>query len=251
MRKKPRWVQWVFSGIGVAAIVFFANIFLEKQAAKTTDTQNNVSNVEAGRDVHITQTINTYRTDNKKVVLPILDIRIPPNNNPSFLSTDEDSLPEVNRQLVEHLDNLNKLDEKFVYIRFHTYVGAGFGLHEVAKSQDIKAGVVYELQNYVDGFGGNLKDYAYGYAVELSEYRNEWGGAMRSILLFPAKGNPFFNAHYMKAMTFEGFAKIRVSGMQGNQFIEVTPAEPIGYYQNAYDEAKDKISEFKNIKWEF
>ena len=61
------------------------------------------------------------------------------------------------------------------------------------------------------------------------------------LYFFPASGDAFFDVHYMKSMRLEGLAKIRISEMQGFQFIEIVPTPPFGDLKEQYDAIKEKI----------
>lgn len=183
--------------------------------------------------------------------LNIIDIAVPRNNEKSEFNTDVFSLKEMDDRIIDIFDELQEYNDKIVYIRFYTYVGAGSGINDLPKNQKIKAGVVYNLDLVLDGFGGNQDDYSYGYSVELDTYREQWGSSRKSTLLFPAAGNAFFDVHYVKSMRFEGLAKIKVSGTQGFQFIEVVPTIPFGDLKKKYDDAKNRLASNRNRNFEF
>ncbi|MCM3363000.1 hypothetical protein [Niallia sp. MER TA 168] len=52
--------EWLFSGIGLTTISFIVGLFLKKKNRKTKDNQqvinsgNNSTNIQSGRDVHVT-----------------------------------------------------------------------------------------------------------------------------------------------------------------------------------------------------
>jgi hypothetical protein len=178
-----------------------------------------------------------YTSSGTTKELKLVSVHLPRNN--------EDG--KHTKEIIGFFDQLQKLDGEFVYLRLHTYVGAGFGLKDVPQSRPIKAGVVYELD--LDGFGGNPDDYKYGYRIELDKYRKEWGRNRTSTILFPKSGNAFFDIHYMKSMSLDGLAKIRLSDIQGFQFIEIVPAQPFGDLMARYDKVREKLP--KRLRSEF
>lgn len=151
--------------------------------------------------------------------------------------------------IVDFFDQLQGLDGEIIYLRLSTYVGAGFGIDDVPGNRSIRAGAVFELKPFLDGFGGNWSEYEYGYSVVLKEYRKKWGRNDRSTLLFPKSGNAFFDVHYMKSFSVDGLAKIRLSDMQGSQWVEIVPVQPFGDLMDKYDEIREKLP--KNFRHEF
>jgi hypothetical protein len=185
--------------------------------------------------------------------LPIIDLRFPPNNGNEKLYGATLNDEKINELIISGFDELNAHAGKLVYIKFYTYVGFGAGIEHVTHSKNPRAGVVYEdnIYEFLDGFGGDRSNIKYGYAIELNDYRNSWGGSNRSVIIFPMIGNAFFDVNFMKSMQFEGIAKIKISGMQGGQFIEIIPSLPVGNLAKAYDVAKDKVNKSPTSKFEF
>ena len=188
-----------------------------------------------------TTTISQAKKSPHSKPLQVLGHSLPRNN--------EDNNHTNN--IINYFDDLQKLDGEIIYIRFSTYVGAGIGIDDVPKDNIVRAGVVFDLSNYLDGFGGNHDDYQYGYSVELDEYRDYWNNSRQSTILFPKKGNAFFDVHYMKSMNFEGVAKIKISDMQGFQWIEIIPADLEGDLKDQYDEVRSKIKRHPSDNFEF
>lgn len=201
--------------------------------------------INASGDVVIdysTTTINQANKSPHSKPLPLLDHSLPRNS-----VENDNSISEI----ISYFDDLQKLDGEIVYIRFSTYVGAGIGIDDVPKDNKIRAGVIFNLSNYLDGFGGNHDDYQYGYSIEVDEYRDNWNNSRQSTILFPKKGNAFFDVHYMKSMNFEGVAKIKISAMQGFQWIEIIPADLEGDLKDQYDEIRSKIKRHPSDNFEF
>jgi hypothetical protein len=123
---------------------------------------------------------------------------------------------------------LQGLDDEFVYVDLSIWVGYGCGLADVAEEPPPTWGVVYQLAEYLDGFTGNDAAYAYGYHIDYPNFTDEIGDNRTSTLLLTRSDDAFFTARYGKAMTLEGVAKVRITGIQGFQFIELVPATPIG-----------------------
>jgi hypothetical protein len=130
---------------------------------------------------------------------------------------------------------LQRYDDKFVYVDLFIRIGVGCGLHEV-KAVNPKWGVDYRPD--LEGFIGDSGSYKYGYKIQFNAYAPELGNNVGSTILFPADGNGFFSAHYGNAFVLEGLAKIKISSAQGFQFIEIAPATPIGSLANHYSEFK-------------
>jgi hypothetical protein len=153
---------------------------------------------------------------------------------------------EATKPIIEFIDRLQGLDGQIVYLRLYTYPGSGIGIKNVPKNRRVRAGVVFDLKNeeegeLIDGFGGNPSDYEYGYSVKLHGYRQQWGMNIRSTLLFPKSGNAFFDAHYAKSFSLDGLARIRISDIQGYQFVEFVPAQPFGNLLEKYEELREKL----------
>lgn len=59
--------EWLFSGIGLTTVSFILGLFLKKKNRKTRDHQqvissgNNSTNIQGGRDVHVTLGENSDR----------------------------------------------------------------------------------------------------------------------------------------------------------------------------------------------
>ena len=192
--------------------------------------------------------------------LKLVAMELPPNN------------VDLNdtQVIIDFFDQLQKLDGKIVYLRLYMYPGAGAGFNDVSKKSRVRAGILFDWQlngkckggedacsEFLDGFGGNRSEYGHAYRVELPDYRPEWGGDIKlkccgnraSTLLFPKSGNAFFDVHYMKSFSLDGLAKIRISDMQGFQWIEIVPAQPFGSLLEKYDEILEKLP--KGIRHEF
>ena len=189
--------------------------------------------------VNISCTIVTYAERGATKALKLVAINLPRNN--------EDE--RDTNKIIAFFDQLQGLDGEIVYFRLNTYVGAGFGFDNVPKNRAVRAGAIFDISNYLDGFGGKRSNYEYGYSVELSGYRNQWGRNRQSTILFPEAGNTFFDVHYMKAFSLDGLAKIRISDMQGFQWIEIVPAQPFGDLLAKYEEIREKLP--KNLRREF
>jgi hypothetical protein len=187
--------------------------------------------------ITFTCNIIQYTSSGKLKDLKLVYAELPPNNEGG----------KHTKEITGFFDQLQKLDNEFVYFRVHTYVGAGFGLKDLPRNQAIKAGVVYDLD--LDGFGGNAEDYKGGYRIDLDGYRKQWGLNRTSTILFPKSGNAFFDTHRMKSIVMDGLAKIRLSDMQGYQFIEVVPAQPFGDLMARYDKVREKLP--KRLRSEF
>jgi hypothetical protein len=233
---------------GIAAVVSAWDTSVRKSPAQppsqTTTLGNNspaISNIRG--DVHI-----KYEGETKyqPVHLDFVNIRLPRNNEKSFGNDDIFSFSEMDDRIVGVFDDLVSHDDRIVYIRFSTYVGAGIGLDEVPKNQSVRAGVIFEVAGMLDGFGGNVAAYDYGYTVSLDTYREKWHRSREITLLFPRQGNAFFDVHYVKSMNFEGVAKIKVSGMQGLLYVEIIPIIPTDDLLLAYNELKKKIGKADN-----
>lgn len=222
--------------------LMFISTFTNSQTIQDTRGDNSpiISNVHG--NVNYTVTIIGKKPTAKKVT--VLDIVLPRNSEEEESNT---------KTLLKFFDDLNKLNGQIIYIRFSTYVGAGIGIEDVPKNRSIRAGVVFDLtgSEVLDGFGGERDNYEYAYSVELNKYRDAWSRSIQSTLLFPKKGNAFFDVHYMKSMTFEGLAKVKVSGMQGFQWIEIIPAEPFGDLKEQYDEIRAEMMKHAIGTFEF
>ncbi|WP_050426224.1 hypothetical protein [Bradyrhizobium tropiciagri] len=172
--------------------------------------------------------------------LKFVELNFPRNN------LDDKDTPKI----VSLVDQLQGLDQEIVYLRLVIYVGAGFGLQDVPKERAIRAGVVFDLQadqnSVLDGFGGDASGYEHAYSIELDKYRAQWGAVRSSTLLFPKLGNPFFDVHYMKSISLDGLAKIRISEIQGSQFIEILPVRPFGDLLAKYDAVRRRIPKLKS-----
>ena len=188
-----------------------------------------------------TTTINQVKKSPHSKPLILLDRSLPNNNE------DENSTSEI----ISYFDDLQKLDEETIYIKFSTYVGAGIGIDDVPKNNEIRAGVVFNLGDYIDGFDGVRDDYQYGYSIELDEYRDNWNNSRQSTILFPTKGDAFFKVHYGKNMRFEGVATINILDLQSFQWIEIIPADLVGDLKDQYDEIKAKIKRHSSDNFEF
>ena len=223
----------------LACAVFLALIsvpcFAQTRQTSHGDCSPNIANNPG--TITFTCNIIRYTSSGKPKDLKLVYAELPRNN--------EDG--KKTKEIIGFFDQLQKLDNEFVYLRLHTYVGAGFGLKDVPKKQSIRAGVEYDLD--LDGFGGNAEDYKYGYRIELDKYRPEWGRNRTSTILFPKSGNAFFDIHYMKSMSLDGLAKIRLSDIQGFQFIEIVPAQPFGDLMARYDKVREKLP--KRLRSEF
>jgi len=216
------------------ALVSFPCLAQTKQTSHG-DCSPNIANNPG--TITFTCNIIRYTSSGKTKELKLVSAHLPRNN--------EDG--KHTKEIMSFFDQLQKLDGEFVYFRLHTYVGAGFGLKDVPENRPIRAGVAYELD--LDGFGGNPEDYKYGYRIELNEYRKQWGLNRTSTILFPKSGNAFFDVHYMKSMSLDGLAKIRLSDIQGFQFIEIVPAQPFGDLMARYDKVREKLP--KRLRSEF
>lgn len=158
---------------------------------------------------------------------------------PSFNENEADTKVVVNL-----FNDLFKHNNEIVYIRFDTYVGGSIGLKDKMPSSygDIRAGVVFELDDWLDGFGGKRSNYRYGYVIESTDGSITWDGARYSMLLFPDNYNAFFNVNYSSSFQFEGLAKIKITGLHGMMWIEIIPTLPVGDLKLAYDEVVKKLS---------
>jgi hypothetical protein len=208
--------------------------------AQTTQTSHgdcspNIANNPG--TITFTCNIIRYTSSGKPKDLKLVYAELPRNNEAG----------KHTKEIIGFFDQLQKLDNEFVYFRVHTYVGAGFGLKDVPKKQPIRAGVDYDPD--LDGFGGNAEDYKFGYRIELDEYRKQWGLNRASTILFPKSGNAFFDVHRMKSIVMDGLAKIRLSDIQGFQFIEIVPAQPFGDLMARYDKVREKLP--KKLRSEF
>ena len=223
----------------LAAAALLALISAPCLAQTTQTSHGDCSPNIANNPGTITFTCNIirYTSSGKPKELKLVYAELPRNNEGG----------KSTKEVIGFFDQLQKLDNEFVYFRVHTYVGAGFGLKDVPRNQPIKAGVTYDLD--LDGFGGNAEDYRDGYRVELNEYRKQWGLNRTSTILFPKSGNAFFDAHRMKSIVMDGLAKIRLSDMQGFQFIEIVPAQPFGDLMARYDQVREKLP--KRLRSEF
>ena len=133
---------------------------------------------------------------------------------------------------------------EIIYIRFYTYVGGSIGLKNKNPTEygDVRAGVVFKLDNCFDGFGGKRSDYTYGYSIESTDGSITRDGARYSMLLFPNNYNSFFDVNYSSSMTFEGLAKIKITGSHGMHWIEIIPTLPIGDLKQAYDKVQKNLN---------
>lgn len=165
--------------------------------------------------------------------LHVLDVTVPP-----FNENDADTT-----KLVQLFNELFKHDQEIIYIRFYTYVGGSVGLNSKMLSNygEVRAGVVFKLDDWLDGFGGNRDNYTYGYVIESTDGSILWGSSRYSALLFPDKDNAFFDISYSSGMSFEGLAKIKISSSHGMSWIEIVPTLPVGDLKEAYDGAKVKL----------
>ncbi len=142
---------------------------------------------------------------------------------------------------------LQTYDDEFVYVDLVVPVGGGgCGLSDVRDKRFPKWGVVYQLD--LDGFTGNHTAYQYGYQIDfdrpVEELAPEGGGKIRkSTLLFPKDDNAFFSARFGSFMVLEGLAKVKISHVQGFQFIEFVPAVPIGGLAEHYTKFKRYMKE--------
>jgi hypothetical protein len=142
---------------------------------------------------------------------------------------------------------LQRLDEEFVYIDLFTYVGYGCGPREVEGDFDTRWGVVYpdDLHDpdklYLDGFPGRPDAYDFAYVIESNELQDELAGSRRSTILLPNEDTAFLGARYGKAFSVEGLAKIRISWVQGFQFIEILPAIPVGTLADHYSRLRQHV----------
>src|SRR5262249_42942294 len=87
----------------------------------------------------------TDRGVTKELKLVVVDL---PSNNEDERNT---------KEIINFFDQLQGLDGEIIYLRFATYVGAGFGFNDVPKNRPIRAGAIFDVQeNYdlLDGFGG-------------------------------------------------------------------------------------------------
>ncbi len=139
------------------------------------------------------------------------------------------------------IGSLQSLDDEFVYVDISIWVGYGCGLEEISDQPLPKWGVVYRFLDYLDGFNGNSAAYALGYHFEFPQYSDEISNNITSTLLFTKGDDAFFTARYSKAIVLEGLAKVRVSSVQGFQFIELIPAAPIGGLAKYYSDFKRLI----------
>ena len=230
-------VKQIILAIMFAATASAANA----QSAQTTSGDRSPAISGVSGDVKIDYSITVVGKTKRTKPLPVLDVSLPRNNEDVRNTT----------KLVKFFDDLNELSGQIIYIRFSTYVGAGFGIKDVPAGQPVRAGVVFNLADFLDGFGGNREDYEYGYSIEVDDYRPQWGHSRQSTLLFPKRGNAFFDVHYMKAMRFEGLAKVKVSGMQGFEWIEIIPAQPVGDLLDQYDKIRAEMEQHPSGKFEF
>jgi len=237
------------AGVVVALVGILVSVFISSNGNNGTSGEINqtttgsnspaVSNVTG--DVTIDYSITIVGDTKKTKPLPVLDITLPRNNEDITDTT----------KLIKFFDDLNELNGKIIYIRFYTYVGAGFGIKDIPENRVVRAGVVFDLAPLLDGFGGDRGSYEYGYSIELDSYREQWGLSRQSTLMFPKRGNAFFDVHYMKSMRFEGLAKVKISGMQGFEWIEIIPAQPVGYLLEQYEEINAKMESLPGGKFEF
>jgi hypothetical protein len=147
-------------------------------------------------------------------------------------------------RMLDLLTALQPLDGEFVYVDLSVWVGAGCGYGEVAGDPPPRWGVVYDLLPVLDGFTGNADSYAYGYTYENDfDYLDAFGGNATSTLLFPAEDGAFFSARYGKAMSFEGIARVRLSEIQGFQFVELMPALPVGGLATHFSRLRRHVAE--------
>lgn len=185
--------------------------------------------------VSVVCNIAQYTAAGRTRELKLVAMELPRNN-------DDD---QYTQSIIDFIDRLQKLDGQIVYLRLYMYPGAGFGLKDVPKNRRVRAGIVFDLtkeeEGYLlDGFGGNSSDYKFGYSVKLRGYRQQWGMNIRSTLLFPKSGNAFFDAHYSKSFSLNGLARIRLSDIQGYQFVEFVPAQSFGNLLDKYEELREQ-----------
>ncbi|QCG89356.1 hypothetical protein [Azospirillum sp. TSH100] len=204
------------------------------------DNNTSVANVNGNVTIEKDSEAKKF-ADNIKHLL----INFPRNNEKAWGNDDIFSFAEMDGKIVSVFDKLFELNGSIIYIRFSTYVGAGFGINDLPKEQKIKAGVLFDL-GQIDGFGGDISNYVYGYQVKLDSYREKWGKGIEATLLFPKSGNAFFEVHYMKSMNFEGMARVKISGIQGSQFIEIIPVVPTDSMIAKYNQIKSKVGSLKN-----
>jgi hypothetical protein len=223
----------------LACVVVLALISVPCFAQTSQTSHGDCSPNIANNPGTITFTCNIirYTSSGKAKALKLVYAELPRNNEGGTHT----------KEIISFFDQLQKLDNEFVYFRLHTYIGAGFGLKDVPRNQSIRAGVDYDLD--LDGFGGNVEDYKTGYRIELGEYRKQWGLNRASTILFPKSGNAFFDVHQMKSIVLDGLAKIRLSEIQGFQFIEIVPAQPFGDLMARYDKVREKLP--KKLRSEF
>jgi hypothetical protein len=181
--------------------------------------------------VSIICNVTQYTERGRTKALKLVAMELPRNNE-----DDNDT-----KAIIDFIDQLQKLDGQIVYLRLYTYPGAGMGLDNVPKNRRVRAGVVFDLGDLLDGFGGEPSDYKFGYSVQLRGYRQQWGMNIRSTILFPKSGNAFFDVHCMKSFSLDGLAKIRLSDIQGFQFIEIVPAQPFGDLLDKYEDTREKL----------
>jgi len=142
---------------------------------------------------------------------------------------------------------IQRYHDRFVYVDLFILVGgAGCGLRDVKGTRYPRWGVVYQLD--LDGFTGNHSAYEYGYQIDFNTYAAEIshddGGKNRlSTLLLPKNDNAFFSARFSKAMFLEGLAKIKISEVQGFQYIEIVPAAPHGALADHYSKFKKYLKQ--------
>ena len=149
------------AGVVVALLAFVVSVLPDSD--ENSDTPSTVEHRTSGDrspaisgvsgDVAIDYSITIVGKTKQTKPLPVLDVSLPRNN---------EDVRDTSK-LVQFFDDLNELSGQIIYIRFSAYVGAGFGIKDVPAGQPVRAGVVLDLSEFLDGFGGNRENYEYGY----------------------------------------------------------------------------------------
>ncbi len=214
----------------IFSIFFLLSVYIH---AVTNNTTGNNSPMIKGTEKDVYVTYHAINPSEEKS-LYVMDVMAPPYNK-----NESDT-----RKIVNLFNDLYKHNNEIIYIRFYTYVGGSIGLKDKMPSAygAVRAGVVFKLDDWLDGFDGNRSNYTYGYLIESTDGSITWDGSRQSMLLFPNNYNAFFNVNYSSSMTFEGLAKIKITGSHGMHWIEIIPTLPIGDLKQSYDKVVKKLN---------
>ena len=218
--------RWKLFGF-VVGLVLMGNVVVVL-ADQTTGSNSPIIKYTRG-DVHITYQA-TRATRAKR--LPVLSFS-PPRNTDNPFEGDTDPVKMFN-ELYSH-------NGEIVYFSLSQFIGTQLlgvvGYDDIIKDTRVKAGFVSELKEYdIDSFGGDSSNYSRGYYIESKGSVTWAAGSRRSLLLLPDKGNAFFDTYYAKNFSLKGLARIKISSLNGMQWIEIYPVLPVGDLQEAYDE---------------